>query len=442
MSLFTSRRTAEQPADDPGDAAGPRRRVTRGGPSTEQQMLRRTALRLGIQAGTLVAAIVVALTGVAVAVVITSQRSDASALLGEAIARADDVEDPPAGVWLVIQTAQGSAASRNLPPGLPDTTALSATTATGATEVAERYTAGTDYLIQTSRRDGATIQGGLDLSANHSVRDRLVTALLACGALGLLLATGAGTWLGMRAARPLSTALGVQRRFVADASHELRTPLTLLSTRAQLLRRHLRQGHPLEATMAEAAAVIADSDHLTAILEDLLLVADPAATPGSDDVVDLGALASEVAAAAAAAAQERGITITTPDPDNAVATRGSAPALRRALTALLDNAVGHAHHHVLITTAARGPDAVIEVGDDGPGIDPTIAPRLFDRFATSRAGAGEPANASAAAARPRRYGIGLALVAEIAARHQGHISAPATDHGALLRLTLPAHTPA
>ncbi len=407
-------------------------------PTPDRQMMRRTAFRLGLQAGGIVAAIVVLLTGVAVTVIIGGQRSDARALLAEAVTRADDVSDPPAGIWLVIDTPQGNAASRNLPPGLPDTVALAATAASGATEVSDHRAAGTDYLVQTSRHDGATIQGGLDLSANHAVRDRLVTALLICGAAGLALAALAGSWLGLRAVRPMSDALAVQRRFVADASHELRTPLTLLSTRAQLLRRHLRQGRSSESTLADADAVVADSDHLTAILEDLLLVAEPATTAQRNDPVDLGALARQVAAAAAPAAHERGITITTPAPEDPVITRGSHPALRRALTALVDNALTHAAHQVSITTGRRGSDVVIDVVDDGPGIDPSIAPRLFDRFASTQSAPSGPTTTTAG---PRRYGIGLALVAEIAGRHHGRITAPTPDHhGGLLRLTLPAHT--
>jgi signal transduction histidine kinase len=57
-----------------------------------------------------------------------------------------------------------------------------------------------------------------------------------------------------------------------------------------------------------------------------------------------------------------------------------------------------------------------------------MLPRLFDRFAS----AAEPTG------QRRRYGLGLALVSEIADRHGGAVSAQnRVDGGATLRLTLP-----
>jgi signal transduction histidine kinase len=111
---------------------------------------------------------------------------------------------------------------------------------------------------------------------------------------------------------------------------------------------------------------------------------------------------------------------------------GTRGGLRRALVSLLDNAVRHARTTVEVTVHRRGPDVLVDVSDDGPGIDPAIVPHLFERFA---AGSGQVTER-------RHYGIGLALVSEIAARHGGSISVqPEPRGGPTLRLTLPAHTP-
>ncbi len=100
------------------------------------------------------------------------------------------------------------------------------------------------------------------------------TAMLVAGGLGLVLAVLAGAWFARRAVRPLAAALALQRRFVADASHELRTPLTLLSTRTQLLRRHLRRGADADELTGEVDGVVTDARQLADILDDLLLAAD------------------------------------------------------------------------------------------------------------------------------------------------------------------------
>nr|WP_238342537.1 HAMP domain-containing sensor histidine kinase [Actinopolymorpha rutila] len=235
--------------------------------------------------------------------------------------------------------------------------------------------------------------------------------------------------LGVRAVQPLANALSLQRRFVADASHELRTPLTLLTTRAQLLRRHLQRGHDHQAALADAESLVHDSDNLAAVLEDLLLAADPHAEAATEEI-DLRVLAGGVAAASAAVAGARGVTVRAEGGDAPVVVRGAPVALRRALTAVLDNAVRHAEQTVTVTVHADDRQAVVEVADDGPGLDPGMAPRLFDRF--SSAGGSTPDG------RQRRFGIGLALVGEIVARHHGEVEAlAAPGGGAVFRLTFP-----
>jgi signal transduction histidine kinase len=223
-------------------------------------------------------------------------------------------------------------------------------------------------------------------------------------------------------------ALALQRRFVADASHELRTPLTLLSTRAQLLRRRVGDADGRIAT--DADGLVRDTRHLNRILEDLLIAADPR-TP-SDEPVDLAAVVEESVTAAEPAAGAAGIRLHRAAPDLGVPVTGSAAALRRAVTALLDNAIQHAESRVdiTITTAARTVE--LTVGDDGPGIAADVLPRLFNRFASFRPASGGR----------RSYGLGLALVSEIAQRHNGSVSAGnSSAGGAVLRLSLPrAHS--
>jgi signal transduction histidine kinase len=111
-------------------------------------------------------------------------------------------------------------------------------------------------------------------------------------------------------------------------------------------------------------------------------------------------------------------------------------ALHRALLALIDNALRHARCTVSVSVAGDR-EATVEVADDGPGIDPTVAPRLFTRFAS-----GPPAPPTDG----RHYGLGLSLVAEIAAAHGGRVELRdlrgadqpiGGSHRTVLRITLP-----
>jgi signal transduction histidine kinase len=229
---------------------------------------------------------------------------------------------------------------------------------------------------------------------------------------------------------------------VADAGHELRTPLTLLGTRAQLLRRRLRRAsvgaaeppgsaEPGAPLLADLDGIVADADRLTEILEDLLLAADPLAER-SREQVDLVGLGRATVDAAVATALEGGVNLLGPQHLDPVTVLGSAVALRRALTALLDNAVRHADRTVVVRVAGTAREAVLDVTDDGPGIDPALAGRLFDRFATTAPRAGA-----------RRYGLGLALVAEIVAAHAGRVELldARTGAGTTVRVTLPRNPP-
>jgi signal transduction histidine kinase len=399
-------------------------------------VLKRTALRLGAQVALTVGVIVLALSGVAVLVVVDCQYYNADTLLHTAISREIDVIDPPAGVWLIVRDGRGTESTPDTPRGLPDEAAMSQVATTGAEQTTEVQLDHRDYRLLTEQRGPAIVQAALDLTSDHVQRDVLIRALIITGAVGLIIAAIAGALLGRRAVRPLSSALALQRRFISDASHELRTPLTLLSTRAQLLRRELKEPIDPAALRSDVDGLVADARNLSAILEDLLLAADPRAEAPNEQV-DLVALAGEVAAASAG----NTVHIRCEPKLPSLTVQGSAAGLRRALMALVDNAVRHAHETVGITVDRDGAKAVVDVHDDGEGIAPEILPRLFERFASSAEPTGRYPDRPPDGGPPppgRRYGLGLALVSEIADRHGGTVSAQNSESGgATLRLTLP-----
>ena len=406
-------------------------------------LVRRAALRLGLQAA---AATLVVLTLMIVVLGVLLARSTAAAddtRLTVTAGNADDVIDPPSGMWIVLREHGTITASPGLPTGLPLTAALDRAAAHAPPEDTTITLSGHDYRLRTQARshpEAAQVQIVLDEAPAQQQQATLLRALCAAGLLGLLLTAAVGVGLGRRAVRPLETALAIQRRFVADAGHELRTPLTLLSTRAQLLRRNLP--HHTTATHTTAAhalapeidAVVADARRLATILDDLLLAADPR-PPTEHTIIDLATVMTSALDAARPGATEKGVTLTHtgPHPTAAAAAptpvRGSAAGLHRAITAVVDNAVRHAATHVTATVHTHGRHTTIEIADDGPGIDPTLLPRVFERFATTN-----PEQPDTT----RRYGIGLALVTDIIARHGGTVHARnRPEGGAVFTLNLP-----
>jgi two-component system OmpR family sensor kinase len=311
-----------------------------------------------------------------------------------------------------------------MPAGLPDLSALNSP-APPADSTVELPTG--HFLVHTAKPpDGKTVQAVLALQPWEAQRNSLLLSLLAAAITGLAFAAVAGVLLARRALTPLQRTLRLQRQFIADASHELRTPLTLLHTRVQLLNRDLHDAP--DHLRDEAAGVVRDSSRLTELVEDLLLAADGA---GTATEVDLPPLVLDVIGASRSYAEEHQITI---DHDlTAAAARASAPALRRALTALVDNAIEHtpAGGTVTITVRASGHTVHLAVSDTGSGFSPDRAAELTTRFHSGGQRSGR-----------RRYGLGLALVNDIADRYGGRLEAESKPgRGAVFTLVLPRAAP-
>jgi len=186
----------------------------------------------------------------------------------------------------------------------------------------------------------------------------------------------------------------------------------------------------------DADALVADTRVLGDIVEDLLASAAMTAGKPAHDHVDLAAVAASVRDSMASYANSLGISLSY-DCEKSSETEGfvvagSEAALRRALTSLVDNALGHGHRGGAVELRVRRENSTVSVAvsDDGVGIGPGAMATLFTRFShggehTTRGGR-------------ESYGIGLALVREIAQTHRGDITVASTPGGgSTFTLTLP-----
>jgi len=401
------------------------------GRESDLGLVRGAARRLGLQSAALVALAVIVLVAISTILVLRQQNSSAERLLEQATTRADDAQDPPAGTWLALRGPSGLETSPGIPSALPDLRALDEVARTSRTKTAIVHVGTSEYLVRTVLRHDTTVQAILDLGPQHDQRSDLTRVLLAVGGVGLVLSAFVGTLMARRAVRPLSDALAMQRSFVADASHELRTPLTLLSTRAQLLRRALAADGADPTVVKDADGVVADAARMTELVEELLVAADPWTNPESAPV-ELTSLCAELVASARDYAESNEVTLVLDQPDaDAVTTTGNAVGLRRAVLAILDNAIAHTPPAGTVTVSVRrqGRDAVIDITDTGPGIAAEEVDRVFDRFHSSHHKASR-----------RSYGLGLALAREVVARQGGRIVVLSTsDNGTAFRVSLPHH---
>ncbi|MGA5308401.1 sensor histidine kinase [Micromonospora taraxaci] len=221
-----------------------------------------------------------------------------------------------------------------------------------------------------------------------------------------------------------------QRAFVSDAAHELRSPLTNIRTELEVAERLADRTDWTAVT----ANLLADTDRLSRLVDDLLLLARLDEAPPSRGVgpVELGVLLAEVAA------RYPSPPVRVESPPGPLWTTGNADELRRVLANLVDNAVRHADSAVVLATEASstaGPAVgayhLVTVTDDGPGIPVADRERVFDRF--TRLDDGRARDDGGA-------GLGLAIVRELVRRAGGSIAL--TDgpeqRGLRVRLLLPA----
>jgi two-component system, OmpR family, sensor kinase len=215
-----------------------------------------------------------------------------------------------------------------------------------------------------------------------------------------------------RAATQIDILMTQQKQMLTNASHELRSPLARLRMALELLGEE--PASEQRARLLEEA--LRDIVDLDALIEDLLLMARAdARTPRRPlEAIDLRALVvSEVDRLGG------GVPIT----GSAASLDGDALLLRHLVRNLLENAHRHGQgKDVRVTLASTNESVILAVEDGGPGIPEAERERIFAPFyrLTSPSGARAAANG---------FGVGLAMVRQVARYHGGDVQALAQASG-------------
>ena len=398
-------------------------------PPSDLTVVKRAGRVAAVQASLALALVLLVVGGVVFTVYARAQDRQISARLQSLAETADDAYDPPPDMELALRESDGRISTSD--GGEPGVALLN-----GPPGFAEIRAEGRRYRVLVMDRPEGRVVAMTELGPYEAARNRLLMALGFAELAGILASVAVVALFTKRSVRPLAQALALQRRFVADASHELRAPLTVLHTRAQLLAHRLGSADS-EVLQKDADALVADTRALGDIVDDLLASATMTVGKPARDHVDMAEVAASVRESMASYAESIGVTLAyeceksaTPGEYEVI---GSPAALRRALTALVDNALGHQHVGGTVHLRVSRDDRAVrtDVADDGVGIDPDTMATLFTRFShgvehTTREGR-------------ESYGIGLALVREIADAHGGDITvASELGQGATFSLTLPA----
>jgi two-component system OmpR family sensor kinase len=219
------------------------------------------------------------------------------------------------------------------------------------------------------------------------------------------------------------------RRFLADASHELRTPLTSIRGYSEMFDLGIRDRPNDLATAMDH--IKNEASRMGTLVDDLFLLAQlDHERPVAHEPLDLVEVLEQAVASIRVSAPGRTVALNVRGPVTVV---GDVRRMRQVVDNLLVNAVNHTPETASVAVGVRldGADAVVTVSDDGPGIDPAVASRIFEPFYRS-----DPSRARATGG----AGLGLAIVAAIVEAHGGRVRLLEGTTGATFEVRVPAAT--
>jgi signal transduction histidine kinase len=217
-----------------------------------------------------------------------------------------------------------------------------------------------------------------------------------------------------------------RKRFIATASHELRTPIFSVGGFLELLEDEDLDPETRRRFLDQIRDQVRRLSKLSVDLLDLSRLESGSLDLRPEDV-DLGELARSVAGEfePTIALKEARLELSLPAGLEAI----SDPVrVAQIVRILIDNALTHTPSGTVVTVGAARAGAAIQISvtDDGDGIDPTAAERIFEPFFTGGDGA-------------RGSGLGLAIASELAGRMRGGLTVRAREpRGTTFTLELPA----
>jgi signal transduction histidine kinase len=217
------------------------------------------------------------------------------------------------------------------------------------------------------------------------------------------------------------------RQVSTDIAHDLRTPLSRL--RQQL--EETREAESIDRYEAGVDLALAQTDQILTIFRSLLRIGTLEGGVGRQrlDMVDLSEVMNRVHLAYRPVAEDAGKTLTATHAVG-ISVRGDAELLAQMTTNLIENAINHTPPGTNISTSLFSQDerVIVTVADSGPGIPAEERAKVLTRFYRLDRSRGTPG-----------AGLGLALVAAIAALHGVLLFLEDNKPGLSIKLKFPRH---
>lgn len=209
--------------------------------------------------------------------------------------------------------------------------------------------------------------------------------------------------------------------FLGTVAHELRNPLSPLKSAIQLMRMQddvsARMDRPLQVMERQLGLL----EHLVEDLVDAARV-NAGKMSISYERVDYQALLKDAVDGCATAARLKDITVHCSFPLVPIAIEVDARRMQQVFVNLLNNAIKFTPRggHVWLNATLDPTHFICYMKDSGRGIESSMLPKIFDVFTQAEGGRAD---------RGAGLGIGLAVVKEIVALHQGTVEVRSEGEG-------------
>lgn len=253
----------------------------------------------------------------------------------------------------------------------------------------------------------------LDPEVLAETRKRISLSLIAINLIILGVSGGCGYFLAARTLKPIKEMIEEQNRFITDASHELRTPLTALKTATEV---GLRDKN---LNLAEAKDLLRENldeiNRLQALSGSLLRLAQFESVNGKAVFTDinLSEVFEEAEKRVSHFSKSKKIKLSFSKGNYLI--RADKHNLIELIVILLDNAIKYSlpKSNVNVLTLRSEKELIIEVADQGIGIDNQDIPYIFDRFYRT--------DKARLRKNPGGYGLGLSIAKKIVETYSGSI---------------------
>ena len=224
--------------------------------------------------------------------------------------------------------------------------------------------------------------------------------------------------------------LNIMGELAASLAHEITQPIASARNNASAALNFLDKQPPDLGEVREAlGCIVGDADRAGDIIYRIRCHINKA--PPQNDRFDLNTAINEVILLAQNAITENGVSVRTRLTDRMYPVQGDRVQVQQVVLNLILNAIeamgsveAGARELFISTEQSQKNDALVIVGDSGPGIDPECLERVFEAFYTTKSGG---------------MGMGLSICRCIIDAHGGRLWAEANEpRGAVFQFTLPS----